>query len=86
VLCPFDQSLRTVTKNFALLQILELEARTSEPPPAKMAAASCKTCEICCTEDGELEMHEATLHCMDCEQNICEKVRVGALSEARATL
>ena len=77
VLCPFDSSLWTVTKNFALLQILELEARSSAAPATKSASAQGKTCEICCNDDGESEHHEANVYCMDCEQNMCDKVRRG---------
>jgi hypothetical protein len=76
VLCPFDSSLWTVTKNFALLQILELEARSGKASTgAKSTSAAGKMCEICCTDDGEADTHEATVHCMDCEQNMCDKVR-----------
>lgn len=84
VLCPFDTSLWTVTKNFALLQILELEARTGAPArPAggikggagaapDAAGMGVKTCDICCGDDGEPTLHEASVYCVDCEQFMCD--------------
>ncbi len=86
MLCPFDASLWTVTKNFALLQILELEARTGVAPaqPAggikagagaapDAAGAGVKACDICCGDDGEPTLHEATVYCVDCEQYLCDQ-------------
>lgn len=75
VLCPFDSSIWTVTKNFALLQILELEIQPRQHATILSAsgAGTQQQCDICCGDDGEAVVHEATVYCMDCEQYLCDQ-------------
>lgn len=39
----------------------------------KAAAGEQQNCDICCGEDGETILHDATVYCIDCEQYLCDQ-------------
>ena len=56
--CPFDNRFMTATKNFALLQILELQKGKSQNAAIVIRKIGGKECEICGGTDSEGEEEE----------------------------